>query len=207
MSNKLLIGLFISGISLVYSGIFVNNQAVPSAIRVPQISPLAPTVTIQPQASVLGREIVRLDFATPTPSGEPKEEAVAEKLYVVTRVVDGDTIEIEGGKKVRYIGMDTPEIHHPKKPVECFGQEAYEVNKSMVEGKNVKLEKDVSETDRYGRLLRYVSVDGVMVNDYLVRQGYAYASTYPPDVKYQDQFRQAQQEARENKKGLWNSCK
>jgi hypothetical protein len=90
--------------------------------------------------------------------------------------------------------------------VECFGQEASNKNKELVEGKRVKLEKDVSETDKYGRLLRYVWVDDVFVNDYLVRQGYAYAYTYPPDVKYAEQFVQAQQEARENNRGLWAIC-
>jgi len=132
--------------------------------------------------------------------------AVVSTLPKVTRVIDGDTIEVDiGGKlyKVRYIGIDTPETVHPSKPVECFGKEASEKNRQLVEGKTVRLEKDVSEIDSYGRLLRYVWVGDNFVNDYLVRQGYAYASTYPPDVKYADQFVQAQREARENNRGLW----
>ena len=127
----------------------------------------------------------------------------------VTRVIDGDTIEVnlEGTTyKVRYIGIDTPETVHPSQPVECFGKEASAKNSELVEGKIVRLEKDVSETDRYGRLLRYVWVGDIFVNDYLVRQGYAYASTYPPDVKYADQFAQAQTEAIENNRGLWAIC-
>lgn len=126
--------------------------------------------------------------------------------FLVTRVIDGDTIEIEGGKKVRYIGIDTPESVDPRKPVECYGREASSENKRLVEGKAVRLEKDVSETDQYGRLLRYVYVDGVLVNEYLVRQGFAYAPTYPPDVKFQDLFRQAETEARETNHGLWGGC-
>jgi micrococcal nuclease len=127
----------------------------------------------------------------------------------VTRVVDGDTIEvdIDGSiHEVRYIGIDTPETVHPTQPVECFGKEASDKNTELVGGETVKLEKDVSETDRYGRLLRYVWVGDIFANDYLVRQGYAYASTYPPDVKYADQFAQAQTEAEENNRGLWAIC-
>ena len=127
----------------------------------------------------------------------------------VTRVIDGDTIEVnlEGTTyKVRYIGIDTPETVHPSQPVECFGEEASDKNSELVAGKIVRLAKDVSETDKYGRLLRYVWVGDIFVNDYLVRQGYAYASTYPPDVKYADQFAQAQTEAIENNRGLWVIC-
>ena len=124
----------------------------------------------------------------------------------VTRVIDGDTIEvnIEGHLyKVRYIGIDTPETVHPAKPVEYFGKEASEKNRELVEGKTVRLEKDVSETDKYGRLLRYVWVDDVMANAELVRLGYAQVSTYPPDVKYQALFLQLQREAEEAGLGLW----
>ncbi len=134
----------------------------------------------------------------------------------VVRVIDGDTIEIEGGQKVRYIGIDTPELVDPRKPVQCFAQEASLKNKELIEGKTIELEKDISETDKYGRLLRYVylpaeasakaGVDGVFVNDYLVREGFAHASSYPPDIKYQEQFSQAEQEAQEFNRGLWGKC-
>ena len=99
----------------------------------------------------------------------------------VARVVDGDTIEIEGGQTVRYIGIDTPETVHPQKTVECFGREASNRNKELVEGKFVQLEKNVSETDKYGRVLRYVYADGVFVNEPLVKEGFAHASSYSPD--------------------------
>ncbi len=145
----------------------------------------------------------------------PPKTSIATSSAKVVRVIDGDTVELETKQKVRYVGMDTPELHHPKKPVQCFAQVAYEKNKELVEGKIVKLEKDVSETDKYGRLLRYVYLpqqekettsSGLMINDYLVRQGYAYATTFTPDIKYQDQFLNAQREARENNRGLWNKC-
>ncbi|HIP95694.1 MAG TPA: hypothetical protein EYH32_00580 [Anaerolineae bacterium] len=132
-----------------------------------------------------------------------------EEAYVL-RVVDGDTIEVEiGGQryKVRYTGVDTPETKHPAKPIECFGHEATEKNRELVEGKTVYLEKDVSETDRYGRLLRYVHLaDGTFVNAELVRLGYAQVATYPPDVKYVDLFLRLQHEARQAGRGLWSQC-
>lgn len=145
----------------------------------------------------------------PPSNGGSQIPTPTEDLSRVTRVIDGDTIEVDiNGSvyRVRYIGIDTPETVHPSKPQECFGKEAGEKNRQLVEGKLVRLEKDVSETDVYGRLLRYVWVGDTFVNDYLVRQGYAYASTYPPDVKYAEQFVEAQREAVENSRGLWAAC-
>jgi len=124
----------------------------------------------------------------------------------VIRVIDGDTIEIEGGERVRYIGIDTPETVDPKKSIQCFGVEAYNKNKELILGKTARLEKDITERDKYGRLPRYVWLDDVFVNLELVKQGFAYSYSYPPDIKYQDLFVKAQQEAREAKRGLWNSC-
>ena len=126
----------------------------------------------------------------------------------VVRVIDGDTIKVDIDGylyTVRYIGIDTPETVHPQKPVEYFGKEAAEKNRELVWRKTVRLEKDVSETDRYGRLLRYVWVGDVMVNAELARLGYAQVSTYPPDVKYQGLFLQLQREAIETGKGMWIS--
>mgnify|MGYP001359609830 CR=1 FL=1 len=124
----------------------------------------------------------------------------------VIRIVDGDTIEIEGKQKIRYIGINTPELHDPRRSIECFGQAASDENKKLVEGKEVSIQRDVSETDKYKRLLRYVWVGDIFVNDYLVRQGFAQVSTFPPDVKYQQQFLDAQKEAQENSRGLWKEC-
>lgn len=129
----------------------------------------------------------------------------------VTKVVDGDTIIIEGNQTVRFIGIDTPETVDPRRPVGCFGKEASNETKNLLNEKEVILQKDVSETDKYGRLLRYVFLpleNGTIlfVNDYLVREGFATVYTYPPDVKYNEQFRQAEREAKENKRGLWGRC-
>lgn len=132
----------------------------------------------------------------------------------VVKVIDGDTIDVQISgetKRVRYIGVNTPETVDPRRGQECFGKEASNENKKLIQGQTVFLEKDVSETDKFGRLLRYVYLglgQGglLMVNDYLVRQGYAYSSTYPPDVKHQQRFIEAQQEARMSKRGLWDRC-
>ncbi len=146
-------------------------------------------------------------IATPAPAGGPT--GPTEEAFV-TSVTDGDTIRvaIDGLEyRLRYIGIDTPETVDPRRPVEWMGHEASEANKQLVEGKTVVLEKDLSETDRFGRLLRYVWLqdkDGwLMVNEELVRRGFAQASTYPPDVKYTELFMSAQHEARDAGRGLW----
>ena len=127
--------------------------------------------------------------------------------YKVVRVIDGDTIEIEGGQKVRYIGIDTPETVDPRKPVQCFGLEASKKNKELVEGKTVRLEKDVTDRDLYKRLLRYVWLAESLINLELVKQGFANSVTFPPDIKYQKEFLAAEKEAQENNRGLWSTCK
>ncbi len=125
-------------------------------------------------------------------------------------MVDGDTIRVSlRGQTVtvRYIGMDTPETVAPGQPVARFGAEATAANKSLVEGKTVQLEKDVSETDSFGRLLRYVYVTDFtgerMVNAELVRLGFARVATYPPDVKHQGVFVELERQARAADAGLW----
>ncbi len=124
----------------------------------------------------------------------------------VTRVIDGDTIEvtISGiAYKVRYIGVDTPELDD-KRPEFCIlAEEATKLNKQLVEGEIVWLEKDVSETDIYKRLLRYVYVDDIFVNAELVKQGLAWAKAYEPDIRYQDYLEELEAKAREAGLGIW----
>src|SRR3989344_9393278 len=133
------------------------------------------------------------------------------KKILVSRVIDGDTIELNTGEKLRYIGIDTPEISFGKNP-ECYALKAKEFNKTLVENKVVKIEKDISDKDKYGRLLRYVyfnnesTSSAIFINEYLVRQGYAIVSTYPPDVKYIEDLLLAQKDARENNRGIWKDC-
>jgi len=135
-------------------------------------------------------------------------------LYTVTRVIDGDTIEISDGQneiKLRLIGVDTPELRHPKKPVEYFAQEASDFVTALLLNKQVSLELDpenirIKHLDRYGRLLAYVyrHPDSLFVNAEIIRQGYGFAYTRYP-FSYMEYFRRLEQEARNNKTGLWAS--
>lgn len=124
----------------------------------------------------------------------------------VTRVIDGDTFEIQGGIKVRLIGVDTPEMKNQNKTIDCFAAEATQKTRSLLTGKEVILEKDISDTDKYGRLLRYVYLGGEMVNDLLVRDGFAKIATFPPDIKNAKIFLASEKIARENNAGLWSAC-
>ncbi len=138
----------------------------------------------------------------PEPSSLPSETPLAgHATALVVRVLDGDTIEVLlAGEtlRLRYIGIDSPEDGQP------FSAEATQANRQLVEGKKVLLEKDVSETDRYDRLLRYVYLlDGTFINAELVRAGYARAAAYPPDTRYQDYLESVQQEASQAGLGIW----
>lgn len=136
--------------------------------------------------------------------GSKNEDVVYSNTeYLVLRVIDGDTIEIEKLGKVRYIGVNSPETKHPLRALEPYGWEAYEANRRLVENKKVRLELDVGERDRYGRILAYVYVDDVFVNAWLVANGYAQVMTIPPNVKYADLFVKLEREARDAAKGLW----
>lgn len=137
--------------------------------------------------------------------GSPAAAAAPPQEAAVARVVDGDTVVLSSGERVRYIGINAPELHHPQKPVEWYAREAKEFNRRLVEGKKVRLEFDVERRDKYRRLLAYVFLeDGTFVNAELVRQGYAQVMTYPPNVKHADLFLRLQREARAAERGLWN---
>jgi micrococcal nuclease len=115
----------------------------------------------------------------------------------VARVVDGDTIELADGRRVRYIGINTPERDQP------YYQEATDANRQLVENREVQLEFDVDTFDQYGRSLAYVWVNGSMANWEIVQRGFANVFTVPPNVRYDETFRQAEREAREAGRGLW----
>lgn len=145
------------------------------------------------------------------PANEVKKDLypVDTETFLVTKVIDGDTIavDIKGEeKRVRYIGIDTPETGKSARPAECYGKEATDRNRELVEGKRVRLEKDVSETDKYGRLLRYVYVGDEFINKKLVEDGFADVVTYPPDVKYAEVFKTAKRLSKEEGRGLWGGC-
>jgi micrococcal nuclease len=127
---------------------------------------------------------------------------------VVERVVDGDTIVLRGGERVRYIGVDTPESVKPGTPVQCYAKAAGHANERLVEGQRVRLRYDAERRDRYGRTLAYVyrARDGLFVNAELVRRGYARVLTIPPDVRHARLFRQLAARARSGGRGLWDAC-
>ena len=133
------------------------------------------------------------------------------ELRKVIRVVDGDTIVVSPNEKVRLLGVDTPETKHPRKAVECFGQDAKEFTRRAVEGKTITLVLDKVNTkrrhkDRYGRTLAYAYLaDGTMLNAELIRQGYAHAYTRFP-FRYLVEFRELERTARSQSIGLWASC-
>ena len=148
----------------------------------------------------------------PSPYPLPRGERVARELTgTVVRTVDGDTVHVrlaDRVEKVRYIGINTPEVHHPTRGEEPGGRAATDINRGLVGDRAVRLEPDVQLRDRYGRLLAYVWVtraDGgeLMVNAEMVRLGYAQVMTIPPNVRHAEMFRKLASEARENQRGLW----
>lgn len=147
--------------------------------------------------------------AAPASPGAPAPPAQLDGPYPVTRVVDGDTLRISrrgAEEKIRLIGVDTPELHDPRKPVQCYAQQASDYTKSL-QGQQIYLETDPSQdsVDRYGRTLAYVWTAGrQLVNYELVAAGYAHEYTYNTPYRYQAQFKAAQQHARTTEAGLWS---
>lgn len=146
--------------------------------------------------------------SNPAPQGlvrpaaaDPRRSEPALRLCV--RVIDGDTIELDGKEKVRLIGVDTPETVDPRRPVGYFGREASAFTRSLVEKRRVRLEYDQTRTDRFGRTLAYVyREDGLFVNLEIIRQGYGFAYTKYP-FREMERFRSAEREARTARRGQW----
>ena len=128
------------------------------------------------------------------------------QTYKVERVVNGDTLLLTNGERVRLIGVDTPETKHPEKPVEYFGKEACQFTRGLVEGKEVRLEYDQTRRDIFNRILAYAYLmDGTFLNAEIIKQGYGFAYTKHP-FKHMEEFRQYEREAREAReaqRGLW----
>src|SRR3990172_7201954 len=144
--------LILSAILLILSGLFWLEER-----YITRVSSLKSSVNFEekllpPKPSPSWDLTPQTQFGGQAKLGDKREKVK------VTRVIDGDTIELGDGRRVRYIGIDTPETVDPRKPVECFGKEAAAKNRELVDGKMVEMEKDASETDKYGRLLRYIYV-------------------------------------------------
>lgn len=131
----------------------------------------------------------------------------AHTYYAVERVVDGDTIIIQGfSDSVRLIGINTPELADPRSDVRCFAQIAAKRLEDLIGEREVALEADIQDRDRYHRLLRYVYLpDGTFVNLIMIKEGYGTIMTIPPNIRYAPLFLAAQQEARQRQRGVWSS--
>jgi len=142
----------------------------------------------------------------PAVQTETKTETIEQKVqqYGVTRIVDGDTFVIADGRKVRILYINAPELHNKKTGQKDFyADEAKSKLEELIYDKNITMEKDISETDRYGRLLRSVYYQDKDIGKYLVENGYAEAKFYKPDLKKENEYREAEQKAKDSKKGIW----
>jgi len=127
---------------------------------------------------------------------------------IVRRIIDGDTIQLTSGQMVRYLGIDAPEVRRREgtrwvMDPQPFSEAATEANRRMVQGQRIHLEYDARTRDRFGRLLAYVSVGETMVNEELLKEGYARRLVIPPEEKYTNRLRAAEDEARRERRGLW----
>lgn len=176
-------------------------------------SPTENTAAVSETENELVNESVKFPLNPPLEKGEgasPVNSAPTQTdLFSVTNVIDGDTIKVNINGTVetlRLIGIDTPEVVDPRKPVQCFGVESSNKAKELLSGKSVRLEADSTQGERdvYGRLLRYVFLsNGTNFNKLMIEQGYAFEYTYNLPYKYQTEFKKAEIYARENKLGLW----
>ncbi len=124
----------------------------------------------------------------------------------VVKVLDGDTVMVEGVGTVRYVGIDTPELHHPRRPVERFAARAAAINRRLVLGRTVRLETDVEARDAYGRMLAYVYVGEVMVNAEMVRRGAAEQYPFPPNTRHRAMFARLEARAMREGRGQWGAA-
>jgi len=170
---------------------------------------MKPALRIIVPFALLGLAAATWHAARPAPAlvADAVTSPVPAGFVRVARVIDGDTIELADGERVRYLGMDTPETVNPKKPVQCYGPEASARNHELLDGQAVRLVRDVEDTDMYGRLLRYVYLpDGTFVNMVLVADGYARVYTWPPNIAHTREFQAAQAQAKAAGRGLWGAC-
>ena len=211
-----------------------NNKIIKMPINSTKVAVNGNTVNLDTAAKIKsGRTFVPVRFIAETFGTEVNWDNNTRSVYVgkksissntfeevkVTRVIDGDTIIVNlngRNERLRMILVDTPETVHPNKPVQCFGKEASNYTKAQLTDKTVYLQKDVSDRDRYSRILRYVwlkrpatneptkaEIEQYMYNAILVKEGYGRIATFPPDIKYVDIFRELDRNARLNNVGMW----
>jgi micrococcal nuclease len=168
-------------------------------------------------AVLVAAAVAALAYAGLKPRAKIESAPAANAVYYVKRVIDGDTIVLSNGQKVRLIGIDTPEAYYSNKllrdaqrsrkdlaSIQEMGKRASAFTRRLVLGEKVTLEYDVEKKDRYGRSLAYAYLDdGTFVNAKILEEGYAQVMTIPPNVKHSDYFRRLAKQAREKGKGLW----
>lgn len=155
----------------------------------------------------------------PVPSGTAVDVRAYEDI-AVTYIYDGDTIKLENGEKVRFLGIDTPESSENKKlfrdaarsgqdiqEILAMGHAAAEYTRALLKGRRVRLEFDIEKRDKYGRLLAYIYRvdDGLFINEDIIKNGYAYPMTIPPNIRHADEFKKLFREAQKAKRGLWSN--
>ncbi len=193
--NKKQATLIILGLVVFFRALLVYI-GYPSVVQNQQTSEASGVVTKQTEIQVVATTTGYISTTT-------------KSFFVVSRVVDGDTIEVTRDnvkEKVRLIGINTPETVDPRKKVECFGKEASLHAKEILLGQKVKLVSDDTQTkyDKYGRLLAYVyREDGLFINKHMIEEGYAYEYTYHVPYLFQKEFKEAQLKAQNEGKGLW----
>ncbi len=158
-----------------------------------------------PFARIRPAGVVALVLATIGCEGADDASRCGPSEAVVARAIDGDTVELEDGTRVRYLLVDTPESTNGKD--DCYGAEAAEFNRQLVEGKSVRLEYDVECEDQYGRLLAYLEIGDRELNTLLVERGYACVLHIPPNGDDRvAQFEDLEQIAKATGKGMWGAC-
>lgn len=193
MKNKRIVLLFL-GLSLTTAVVLFSNSSKQVLVSKTQEANISPSVSAHPSSSL-------------TQTQAPQ---IQRNFVKVAKVIDGDTIQVFiNGKTatIRLIGIDTPETVEREKPVHCLGIQASEKAKEILGSKSIRLEPDATQgdKDKYGRLLRFVFLeDGTNFNELLIREGYAYEYTYSVPYKYQMEFKAAEKDARDNRRGLWS---
>ena len=149
------------------------------------------------------QQIFNRTYQPSTTNNQLNNREKAKVIYVF----DGDTIELSDKRRIRYIGINTPELNSKLKiKPECYATKSAEINKQLVLNQEIEMEKDQTDKDLYGRYIRYIWIDDVFINDFLVRQGFARVENIPPDTKYSKDFKEAQAEAKNDNRGLWGEC-
>lgn len=192
---------------IMFGGATDDNEATEQAKKSQQAALVAQSQPIVEEATTTPETVTESKPVEVVPVVE--EAKKAEETYEVVKVVDGDTLSLNMNGKtevLRLIGMDTPETVDPRKPVQCFAQEASAKAKETLTGKKVRIEADPSqgERDKYNRLLRYIFLeDGTFYNKMMIEEGFAHEYTYNTPYKYQSEFKEAETKAREGKRGFW----